>query len=99
MNYMMQMNNFWTKRRVSRINSNAADLYYALLDVSNSVGWSNNLPDSNTMLAAMTEMSDSALIRARQALIDEGFIRYHYGGGPKSGTYEIIEFKYEELYK
>lgn len=99
MNYMMQMNNFWTKRRISRINSNAADLYYALLSVSNSIGWDKRVSVSNLMLMAMTDMSNSSLIRARQALVDGGYIRYYVGAGAKSGTYELIEFKYEELFK
>ena len=99
MNYMMQMNNFWTKRRISRINSNAADLYYALLEISNSIGWNLRVSVSNVMLIAMTGMSDSSLIRARQALIDEGYIKYEYGAGARSGVYELVEFKYEELFK
>lgn len=99
MNYVMQMNNFWTKRRISRINSNAADLYYALLSVSNSIGWNKRIPVSNTLLMGMTDMSNSALIRARDALVENGYIYYTVGAGTKCGTYELIEFKYEELFK
>ena len=99
MNYMMQMNNFWVRRRISRINSNAADLYYALLSVSNSVGWNTRVSVSNMMLMAMTDMSASALIRARDSLVENGYIRYSVGAGYKSGTYELIEFKYEDFFK
>ena len=99
MNYMMQMNNFWTKRRISRINSSAADLYYALLSVSNSIGWNTQVSVSNAMLTAMTDMSTSTFHRARKDLVDAGYIKYHPATGFKDSTYELIEFNYENLFK
>lgn len=99
MNYMMQMNNFWVRRRIKRIKSGAADLYFALLEVSNSVGWNLEVSVSNTLLMGMTGLSKSGFMRARQELIDNGYILYHYGSGSQKGIYTLKEFTYDKLFK
>ena len=81
MNYVAQMNAFWSWRLLNQLNSRAADLYMALLHFNNLGGWQKEFTVSSTMLQSVCGLS----------LIQMGLISYQGGKGSRSGFYQIFD--------
>ena len=91
MNYVAQMNAFWSWRLLNRLNSRAADLYMALLHFNNLGGWQKEFTVSSTMLQSVCGISRTELSRHRNTLIQMGLISYQGGKGSRSGFYQIFD--------
>ena len=91
MNYVAQMNAFWSWRLLNQLNSRAADLYMALLHFNNLGGWKKEFTVSSTMLQSVCGISRTELSRHRNTLIQMGLISYQGGKGSRSGFYQIFD--------
>lgn len=91
MNYVAQMNAFWSWRLLNQLNSRAADLYMALLHFNNLGGWQKEFTVSSTMLQSVCGISRTELSRHRNTLIQMGLISYQGGKGSRSGFYQTFD--------
>ena len=91
MNYVAQINAFWSWRLLNQLNSRAADLYMALLHFNNLGGWQKEFTVSSTMLQSVCGISRTELSRHRNTLIQMGLISYQGGKGSRSGFYQIFD--------
>jgi hypothetical protein len=91
MNYLELINQFWRARRTKKMTSNEADLYYFLLQECNLRGWVNPFDCPNTLITAMTGLSNKSLVCARSALKQKGLIDFQGGiRRAKTPFYEIL---------
>ena len=93
-NYIDVMNKFWLLRRSRRITSLQADLYYFLLNESNSRGdgrdWENPLECANGLVCSSIGCSENSLADARNVLQQLGLISFIKGiTKTKSPTYYL----------
>lgn len=79
MNYIELINHFWQTRRSKRITSTQADLYFFLLQESNSRDWENPFVCSNGTICASIGISDNTLLDARNGLQQRGLIEFKPG--------------------
>ena len=93
-NYIDVINKFWLLRRSRRITSLQADLYYFLLNESNSRGegsdWENPLECANGLVCSSIGCSENSLADARNVLQQLGLITFTRGiTKTKSPTYYL----------
>ena len=93
MNYLKQVNKFYELLLINPLNANSQSLYFALLNINNRCNWIKNFTVANTTLISFTGLNISALQRARNTLIQKGYVKYQKGKSNKAGIYEIIEFE------
>ena len=93
MNYIKQLNSFYQLLPSNPINSNAQSLYFFLLNYNNGLGWIKEFTVANSIVMGYTELNISALQRARNALVQKGYIKYQKGIGNNAGRYTIVEFE------
>ena len=93
MNYIRQLNTFYRLLPNNPINSNAQCLYMYLLNKNSELGWIKEFTVANSIVMGFTGLNISALQRARNNLIQKGYIRYQKGKGNNAGYYSIIEFE------
>jgi hypothetical protein len=79
MNYIELINQFWQVRRGKRITSTQADLYFCLLQESNTRNWENPFTFSNVQICANIGVSEPTLIDARARLKQLGLIDFEPG--------------------
>lgn len=91
MNYIELINLFWQTRRICRLSSNEADLYYCLLNESNIRGWENPFECRNDVICTAISMSEKTLIDVRNRLQQKGLITFEAGQRKKkSPVYTIL---------
>lgn len=79
MNYIELINNFWLQRRSKRITSMQADLYFFLLQESNSRNWENPFQCANGIICTSIGISENSLTDARNVLQQRGLIDFESG--------------------
>lgn len=79
MNYIELINNFWLQRRSKRITSMQADLYFFLLQESNSRNWENPFQCANGIICTAIGISENSLTDARNVLQQRGLIDFESG--------------------
>lgn len=92
MNYVEQMQGFFVKKQTAPLSANAQCLYINLFFVNNMAGWADEISVSNTYLQALTNLSRIQLDRARNELVQKGFIDYLKGSGNRAGKYLLVCF-------
>ena len=96
MNYIELLNQFWQTRRRVRLSSNEADLYYFLMNESNSRMWENPFECTNILICATIGMSEKTLIDVRNRLVQKGLISVEAGQRKKkSPVYFLLYCKKE----
>ena len=93
MNYLKQVNKFYELLLINPLNANSQCLYLALLNINNRCNWIKNFTVANITLMTFTGLNISALQRARNNLIQKGYVKYQKGKSNSAGIYEIIEFE------
>lgn len=91
MDYFRHVKGFRKKRLTNPISANAICLYYILLEYDNELYFLEWFTAANSMLQALTNLSLSALQRARNELIQKGYLEYRKGKGNRAGSYHLIE--------
>lgn len=92
MNYIKQLNAFYELLIVNPLSSSALCLYGALLHINNKCNWIAEFTVANSTLQTFTSLSRVALDRARNELIQKGYIKYKKGSGNQAGKYLIVCF-------
>lgn len=79
MNYIELINQFWKLRRSKRITNLQADLYFYLIQESNSRDWENPFQSPNGIICSAIGISEKSLIDARNVLQQIGLIKFESG--------------------
>lgn len=93
MNYLKQVNRFYELQLINSLNANSQSLYFALLNINNKCNWIKNFTVANTTLMTFTGLNTTSLQRARNVLIQKGYINYQKRSGNNAGIYEIVDFE------
>lgn len=94
MNYIELINQFWKTRRSVKFSSNESDLYYFLLQESNSRSWENPFECSNGLICASIGLTEKTLIDVRNRLQQKGLIEFEAGQKKrKSPVYTLLYCK------
>lgn len=96
MNYLKQVNRFYELQLINSLSANSQSLYFALLNINNKCNWINEFTVANTTLMTFTGLNMSALQRARNVLIQKGYIKYQKRSGNNAGIYEILDFEQQD---
>lgn len=90
MNYLKQINAFYKLIQINPLSCNAQGLYNYLLNKNSELGWIKEFSISNLVACGITNLSRIALDRARNELVQKGFIQYKKGKSNQTGKYLII---------
>ena len=97
MNYIKQCVSFFELQLTNRVSANAQALYYTLLNINNKCNWKERFTVANSILMAYTNLSLSAVQRARNELIQLKIISYKKGKGNQAGEYLLFRlYPYSE---
>lgn len=91
MNYIAQLKGFRKARLIKPLSANSICLYFILLEYVNEINFLPWFTAANSTLTGLSRLSDSALKRARNELMQKGFIQYRKGVGSQSGSYHIVD--------
>ena len=91
MDFIKQLNGFRRKRLINPIGANCISLYHALFEYSNELRFPERFTAPNSALQVQSGLSLKAMQRARNELIQKGYIAYKSGSGSQSGTYELVD--------
>ena len=99
MNYLKQITSFYNSLISVSLSSNAQALYNFLLSVDNSLYWKEKFTSPNSIIMTYLNINSTALLRAREELVENGFIKYKQGNKKDAGIYEIIKlYSEDDLY-
>lgn len=91
MTYLDRINTFNLSLLEKPVSPNARSLYYQLLDLNNSLGWRESFSIANNLISSKSGLSLQQMLRARQELIDNKYIKYTKSKHSSiTGTYKII---------
>lgn len=76
LNYIKQLNEFYSTIEYRPISSNATAVYMYLLNIANKLNWMSDFKVANTILMSKCKLNTSALQRARNELIVNNYIKY-----------------------
>lgn len=91
MNYFKQLNTFYRILPNNPISPIAQCLYSYLLNKNNELNWAKEFKVANSVIIAFTSLSTSSLQRARNELVQKGYIVYKKSTGNSAGKYQIID--------
>ena len=92
MNYIKQLNEFYSTLDYKPLSANAIAIYFILLQVANKTGWIDKFKVANTVLMSKCDLNMQKLIRARNKLINQGYITYLKGKNQNDAPiYSIIK--------
>lgn len=92
MNYIKQINTFYKLIQDNPLSSNAQCLYNYLLNKCSELGWKSEFSVSNLIVCGFTSLSRQALDRARNELIQKGYLKYKKGYSNQAGKYLLVCF-------
>ena len=91
MNYLLQLVGFRKRRMEEPIGMHAVLLYFILLEYANQIGFPGSFTAANSMISALSGLTDLQLHRARENLAERGYIGYKKGSENRCGTYAVID--------
>lgn len=89
MNYLKEVLSFNELLMTETLSTGQIALWYALMYINNKCGWKESFTAANNVLNTYTRLSDKGIIKARNALIQKGLIRYKSRGN-KAGIYTVL---------
>ena len=93
MDYIKQLKGFRIARVTNPIGKNAKLLYFILLDEANAAFFPEWLCLSNSTLQGCSDLNKTDIFRARNELVQKGYIEYQKGVKGQSPRYKIISFE------
>ena len=93
MNYIKQVNRFYELLLTNPLNANSIAVYMTLLHINNKCNWTESFSVANSTLMTFTGLNISAFQRARNNLVQKGYIDYEKGKSNIAGNYTIIELE------
>jgi len=92
LNYIKQLNEFYSTLDYKPLSANSIAIYFVLLQVANKTGWIDKFKVANTVLMSKCDLNMQKLIRARNSLINQGYIKYSKGKNQNDAPiYSIIQ--------
>ena len=92
MNYIKQLNTFFELLVINPLDANSLSLYVVLFYINNKCNWKKEFSVANSTLMAFTSLSKGQLDRARNNLVQRGFIKYTKGENKnKAPIYTIMD--------
>lgn len=92
MNYIKQLNEFYSTLDYKPLNAEAISIYFCLLQIANKTGWVDQFRVANNVLMSKCDIDMKKLIRARNNLINKGYITYIKGKNQSEAPiYSIIK--------
>lgn len=91
MDFIRQLNGFRRKRLSKPISANGIALYISLFECCNDMRFPERFTIPNSVLQMYSGLSVKALQRARNELMQKGYIQYKSGSGNQCGSYEMID--------
>ena len=76
MNYIKQLNEFYSTLDYKPLSANAIAIYMFILHIANKTGWIDEFKVANSTLMGKCKLNISALQRARNEVITQGYIYY-----------------------
>lgn len=93
MNYLQEINHFYTWLESHPMSNNAICLWHALMAVNNKALWRKEFTVPVSSLQSRTSLSLDQFYRARKILRDVGLIKWQGRGGHLCAVYTIIPFE------
>ncbi|MFC4022324.1 DnaD domain-containing protein [Oceanobacillus longus] len=90
MNYIKQVNAFYTHLETNPLSAAAANLWHVLMHVNNRAGWKEEFTVSMSVLCCKANLSESTFKRARTELREKGYICVKSRGGNQAAAYQIV---------
>ena len=91
MDFIKQLNGFRRKRLINPIGANCISLYLTLFEYSNELRFPERFTAPNSALQVQSGLSLRTMYRARNELMQKGYIVYKSGNGSQCGTYELVD--------
>lgn len=91
MNWFKQLEAFDIRQSMNPLPDSACSLWFALMRIANRAKWPEWFTVANSMLQVAAGLSEKGVQRARNLLIQRGYIEYQKGRGNNSGRYKIIK--------
>lgn len=92
MNYISQLNGFYDLLYVKPLSPIAICLYSILFHINNKCNWKERFTVANMTVQGLSGMSRNQVQKARNELIQKGYIEYQKGTGNQCGTYLLVRF-------
>ena len=93
MNYLKQIIKFCELQLINPVSASAQCLYMQLLYINNKCGWVKEFSVANSTICSLTSLSRLALDRARNELVQKGYITYKKSIKKNvAGKYSIVRF-------
>lgn len=89
MNYLSEVLSFNKLLMTENLSTGQIALWYALMHINNMCGWKENFTAANATLNTYTRLSENGIVKARNALIQKGLIRYKSRHN-KAGVYTML---------
>lgn len=91
MTYIERLNEFNRWLESNALPGNAQLMYFRLLNVFNRAGWPESVQVDTLRLMALTDCQKAAAYRARDKLVETGFIGYKKGSKGKPTAYFLFD--------
>ena len=92
MNYILQINAFYDWLETNPISDSSIVLWHGLMHINNKSGWKQEFTAAISSIQNKTRLSKSSILRARNALKQNGLIDFKTRDGNLSAVYKIIAF-------
>lgn len=97
MNYIRQLNEFYSTLDYKPLSANAIAIYMLLLHIANKTGWIDEFKVANSILMSKCKLNISAVQRARNELIVQEYIYYKKGLNQNDAPkYQISKLYFEQ---
>lgn len=90
MNYLKELNAFYNQMTFNPISGSAVALWNTLMHFNNLCGWRKQFSVPAGMLQLKSGTKESAFKRARNELLEKGYIRMQSRSGNQAAVYEMI---------
>ncbi|RWZ54564.1 DnaD domain protein [Halobacillus fulvus] len=96
MNFIKAINAFYDQQEYNPLSSGAISLWFGLMHVNNKARWREEFSAPMTVLCMKTSMSESSIRKARQELVEKGYLTFVSRGGNQAPVYQLAVLYEEE---
>ncbi len=89
MNYIKQINVFYSQLEIRPLSPSAISLWHALMHINNKAGWKETFTVAGMVLRLKSGLNESSFKRARSELKKNGCITYIPGRGNQAPSYQL----------
>lgn len=90
MNYLMEIKAFYDRLETNPLPSPSIALWHALMYIANKTGWQEEFAVALSVLVLRSGLNETAVKRARNKLMQEGYITWRSRGGNQAAVYKMI---------